>query len=1142
MEAQNLKQALAQGDASVRALIRGPSGAPLAREQQEERAALALSIMQENADIQKPHRAVIMREARSAMEDLHTGITKELRSKADANLQTLQSRIDNTRLKIVDQEKKESTMLEGAAVEARELVRDVSRGDAKAIATVAVPGVIGGYLIYKLWKKGAGYFRNAMAVLAGGVAAAAGAIGLSAFSRTIGSYARSLGIDPGAAIDTAVQKAKVAGSGFAEGAQEVAESLDKRVLEKLRNGEYVAAVIGGAWYLFDAAGNLVLDKFPKALSVFVGNWDGAFKAHCAGMTVYGASFGVVQGIIAGVQNGSLKAGISTAAYKSLMWELECVSGGKTLYNATFSPDARLTWKTFAGSADEAHLTNLANNWKYAQSQLKAQRSTGNEAGWLRQMGRRESQIQTTLIRMQRQFGTAGIHPRIEQLFGQEVAHQVLEATKKGHRPWIPMMDRRSTIGALEKVLPSFFEKSAATPSLSTSAPVAPATSVAPGAAPAAVAARPGAAPAAVPGRPAAAPAAISGGVDDALKQASATVDDVLVAAEKAGDISKPAADAVRKSAGARKMFDAALKSGANRTAEVGRVLRAAAAANALRVLTAGTIALDVFAVYMAYCDYQAYGEQARNTDNPELRALHENSQTVAIVEGGVSFVGLSITGCVIGKAIGSTSSIVAFAASPYVSGPLLPIGIATALGVVTYKEFNDAAKDRARTWQDWESYDPAALYTQITKYRAGGSRRVGHITQYEGTLSPSKRGPDWEYDQFAKETEVHQDIRIQQAGAYIANSFWPLTEEQRKDPAIVAARAERVTFALMYLAINQRGNITPSTLRDAADYAELRQEARKEKAANGNRQITQTKPDGTVRAFRLADAADVTLGLDDASRKEREAKGQPEAYAMMLAWRERKRADTVTEIRSLRGLAASPASAPVAQQAVQALLLREARPWLDAMEAKIAISDHSAEEKDKIRYVTMSWLRQRLSTNADALLAKDPLDAKALEQAIDSVKEKIMRDTDSPTDPNAPWNIGKFGAILAEFSPDAEKDLPYAKLKGTSQVGAALSTQWLGGNLDVPGKKPNPAEAPGITYLTAELGPQLPGGYWEMPTGWGSLNRNPRFAFVQNQWMVRWDDSSEWKDPSEVRPPWGRGADRARKILAELTRLNATKG
>lgn len=1137
LDAQQLRQALAKGGTDVRALIRGPAGAPLAREKQQERAALALKIMRETTDLQKADKVTIIREARSAMEDLQTDVTTALRSTADAKLKELQGKIEHTRLTIVDEEKKESTFVEGAAVEARELVRDVSRGDAKAIATVAVPTLLGSYLVYKLWKKGAGFLRNAAAVLAGGAAAAAGAIGLSSLSRSLGGYARGLGINMPAVVDAAADKAKAAGEGLAQGASEAADSAERNIIDKFRNGEYVAAAVGGAWYLFDAAGNLVTDKLPKVVyNACALNADGVIKAHCAGMAVYGMSFGAVQGSIALLQGAGWRGAVNTALYKSATWELECFRGAKALYKGTISVDGRLTWATRFGAQSEDHLVRLVNNWKYATAPERALEGAAKQAQWVQQAARRQQEIGTVLIRMQKEFGTAGIHPRIEQFLGREVAEQVLEATKKGHNALIPFRDRRFLLSGLEKGLKGFSD------SARVAAPVAAAA--APGAAPAAPAAPGGAAPAATPAvRPATAPAAtVSGSVDDALKQATASVDDVLAAAEKAGDISKPAAEAVRKSAGARKMFEAALKSGANRTAEVGRVIRAAAAANALRALTVGTVALDAFVIYMAYCDYQAYGEQARNTDNAELKALHENSQKVAIVEGGVSFVGITITGCTIGKAIGATGSLTTmFSAGSAAGAVMLPVGIATALGVVTYKEFNDAAKDRARTWKDWEQYDPAALFTQITKYRAGGNRRVGHITQYEGTLSPSKRGADWEYDQFAKETEVHQNIRIQQAGAYIAQTMGPAKEPGETDAAFAARKTEFVTFALMYLTINQRGDITPTKLRDAADYAELRQESKKLKAAGNRARITQTQPDGTVRTFELADAADVTLGLDDASRKERIAKGQPEAYALVLAYRERKHADAVTDIRSLQGLASSPASAPVAQQAVQTLLLRELRPYIDAMEAKIALSDHSAEEKDKIRYVTMSWVRSRLKLNADGLLKKQPLDAKALQDAIDHIKEKVTRDTDSPLNRDEPWKIGRFDAILREFTPDAEKDLPYAKLKGTSQAAVALNTRWLGGNLNVNGRRPDAIEAKGSQYLTAEIGPQLPGGYWEMSTGWGSLNRNPRFTFLQGQWAARWDDSGPWKDPATVQAPWGRGADRANRILTELARLNSSK-
>ena len=186
-----LAAAANRDDAATKELLRGTG---TERATQVERARTALKTLQEDmAGTKNEEKARIARAARELMDEHLATVETELRTGMDVKLNELQKRIEETRKVAVLEERGAmgSLSVEAVAYDAKEITRELRRGDWKTWAMYA--GVAAGaglaakwvwdHSIGWLWKKAAGddkkpgMLRKAAGWLAAGGAAVAGAVG-----------------------------------------------------------------------------------------------------------------------------------------------------------------------------------------------------------------------------------------------------------------------------------------------------------------------------------------------------------------------------------------------------------------------------------------------------------------------------------------------------------------------------------------------------------------------------------------------------------------------------------------------------------------------------------------------------------------------------------------------------------------------------------------------------------------------------------------------------------------------------------------------------------------------------------------------------------------------------------------------------
>lgn len=165
IEVQGLRQAMSQGQESVRELIRGPKQTPYQREEQVKRCEQALDLMKtELKNDSKEQKNLILKATRDILEESRTDVLEQLRTGADERMKQLQEKIEHMRTRRTEEEKEiqsEKTSTPSAPAKTAEAeawlpqTMDVREWSGKQIATVSAltVGAIGVvYLGRKLWR------------------------------------------------------------------------------------------------------------------------------------------------------------------------------------------------------------------------------------------------------------------------------------------------------------------------------------------------------------------------------------------------------------------------------------------------------------------------------------------------------------------------------------------------------------------------------------------------------------------------------------------------------------------------------------------------------------------------------------------------------------------------------------------------------------------------------------------------------------------------------------------------------------------------------------------------------------------------------------------------------------------------------
>ncbi|TSC79580.1 MAG: hypothetical protein G01um101425_511 [Candidatus Peregrinibacteria bacterium Gr01-1014_25] len=197
---------------------------------------------------------------------------------------------------------------------------------------------------------------------------------------------------------------------------------------------------------------------------------------------------------------------------------------------------------------------------------------------------------------------------------------------------------------------------------------------------------------------------------------AARMEEFIAESIKAGRLNSGTLAAIRQSPGAQKILIGAAHSG--NPAEVTRALTMARNARNLRIgINTLGAAVDVFVIYMAYCDYLENGrkiEEAKKTGNVALQELYKDAQNANIVEGGVAATGLIVSGVAIVQAYIAGEGIL-MALGTSAGTIVLPLALATGAGMYLRGKAQEVTENWVKKVDDWKTKDSASLMGELFK-------------------------------------------------------------------------------------------------------------------------------------------------------------------------------------------------------------------------------------------------------------------------------------------------------------------------------------------------------------------------------------------------------------------------------------------
>lgn len=174
---------------------------------------------------------------------------------------------------------------------------------------------------------------------------------------------------------------------------------------------------------------------------------------------------------------------------------------------------------------------------------------------------------------------------------------------------------------------------------------------------------------------------------------------------------------INRSTSAQKLFAGAIV--AKDPAEVTRLMKATSKAGSLMrglSATAGAagIAGDLFGMYIAFVDFQEYGNKIEATKNPALADFYGHCQLMCTAEGAASAVGLTYQGIAVVGSLKAGGGIVTALGAP--AGLIaVPIAIAAVGVAVTRRGLQESVEYHSSMEQDLLSYPPGKLIEHIAK-------------------------------------------------------------------------------------------------------------------------------------------------------------------------------------------------------------------------------------------------------------------------------------------------------------------------------------------------------------------------------------------------------------------------------------------
>lgn len=266
--------------------------------------------------------------------------------------------------------------------------------------------------------------------------------------------------------------------------------------------------------------------------------------------------------------------------------------------------------------------------------------------------------------------------------------------------------------------------------------------------------------------------------------------------------------------------------------EIQRVLRAAKGARNWRAAgNVGGIGMDVFGLWMAYCDWKANGERIRETTNPALKELYKNAYMVPVAEGTASVGGLVISGVAMyttAQAGGSVLSVLGAAGGGAI---MLPVGLVVGAAVGTYKAIEGIAAGWLTEAAEFAKQSDENILIQLK----------GLTPSYEGTLRLLL-----EKGIVPQNTNPNAAQRRTLCQAYLLKRLPPSLASQQE-------QSDFLNDAMTYLqSVNstfQWSTQIPAILSDALYFAQLKYVKRLNPELSA---VESRLPDGTYRSIDIS--------------------------------------------------------------------------------------------------------------------------------------------------------------------------------------------------------------------------------------------------------------------------------------------------
>lgn len=351
--------------------------------------------------------------------------------------------------------------------------------------------------------------------------------------------------------------------------------------------------------------------------------------------------------------------------------------------------------------------------------------------------------------------------------------------------------------------------------------------------------------------------------------------------ETLGDDAKTL-DAISLSKRGRWMLKGAVLSG--KLDEVKRVIKAGQGASTLaKTMNVAGFAGDAFGAYMAYCDYQEYGQKALDTQNIALQETYRSAQTFKMAEGAINAAGafgFVVNGICIMKAGGSFTAVLGAPAGAV----LVPIAIATAAVASAHKGLVESVEYHSLDQGEMlKKFSPGQMLEHVSKtdlfFKTNINWSQGLFVNHESLLAGNEGARSEAYRAyFAKigtETIPAPDLKDCGDEALIAIKEG---EKVTLRKIIEAKHKERlssfVNDAMTYIKEQTRGAYTivdATTLNDAMLYG---REQLKRRSSDTPVLDAKNGPDQTYSALREArwqqvvDASKTLTQLSKAKEKD----------------------------------------------------------------------------------------------------------------------------------------------------------------------------------------------------------------------------------------------------------------------------------